>query len=97
MPNFQASRSVPRTIVAVWTKTSGERCRQYALWSSGEVITRLASGPRRVGPWRHKINATNDPSTGLIRRIYELNTFLKAHGYRLDYHTPGDSIRMLFS
>lgn len=44
----------PRTVVAMWSRGTKERCRQYVLWSSGELDTKLATTEYRFGRFELK-------------------------------------------
>lgn len=88
MPNFG---STDRTIIAVWSKERGERLRQYALWSSGEVITRLVGIPR-ISEWRPRTKVSI--RDGLYHTIVVVNRAMKRGGYHLDYHTPRSALEV---
>lgn len=96
MPNQQPLYDHPRTIVGVWTlqDAPNRRERQYAIWSSGEVITRVAkadsSNHRAVTNWalRRQLHFS-------WQLLVRLDRFFREHGYTRDYVTTKSAIMTL--
>lgn len=88
MTNQQKLYEPARTVVLEWIKWSkdGSRARQYALWTSGEIITRIAHGERRVGLWEERtwMRFTKE-------NIKSLNKLLIQHGYQRSFTAPSDN------
>lgn len=75
-----------RTVVLAWTKYSAKdptRVRQYALWTSGQLITRIARGERRYGAWSERVQMRFTK-----KNIVALDKLLKSHGYQREFKAP---------
>lgn len=94
LPMFQRVGEPPRIVVALWTKeaSDGSGYRQYSLWSSGRIETRLFAdwAEWKCTKWRRRKKFRWDS-----RLPYRLNKFFRKHGYERTFITQKHELERL--